>query len=198
MMDYISLFIVGFVAAITPGPDIFYILRQAICRGFGVAFFAIIGVLLGNIIYLTLVGIGLGAIGHNLYFQLIVGILGGIYLLRISIAIFNEKAHIEKSCNNLDKIKLIKEGFIVNITNPKALIFFSTVITPFLTKNIYISLIFLFISIALGFFVSAYIASRFEIKDNFLTMVNKIASIVFFSFAIMLFKSSYLAFMKLL
>ncbi len=30
-MEYIILITVGFIAALTPGPDIFYIVRQGIC-----------------------------------------------------------------------------------------------------------------------------------------------------------------------
>ncbi len=196
-MDYLTLFIVGFVAAITPGPDIFYILRQAICRGFGIAIFAILGVLLGNLIYLSLVALGFGAIGENLYFQLIIGVLGGLYLLRVSFLIFNEKPHLEKHCQNINKVQVLKGGFLMNITNPKAIIFFSAVITPFLTKNIIFSIVSLFLAISLGFFVAAFIASRFNIKDATLIVINKIASIVFFGFALMLFKSSYLALLKI-
>ncbi len=197
-MDYLTLAIVGFVAAITPGPDIFYILRQAICRGFWVAIFAILGVLLGNVIYLSLVALGFGAIGENLYFQLIIGVFGGLYLLRVSFLIFKQKPHLEKSCQNINKVKVLKEGFLVNITNPKAIIFFSAVITPFLTKNILFSIVSLFSAIALGFFVAAFVASRFNINDSMLIIINKIASIIFFIFAIMLFKSSYLSLLKII
>ncbi len=196
-MDYLTLFIVGFVAAITPGPDIFYILTQTICRGFGIAIFAIFGVLLGNVIYLSLVALGFSAIGNNLYFQLIIGILGGLYLLRISFLIFKQKPHLEKSCQNISKVQILKEGFLMNITNPKAIIFFSAVITPFLTKNIIFSIIALFSAIATGFLLAAFIASKFNINDATLMVINKIASIVFFGFALMLFKSSYLALLKI-
>ena len=107
----------GFFAALTPGPDIFYVIRQGLCKGNTSAFLAVAGILSGNIVYLTLVGIGLGSIGHNPYFQMSVGIAGGVYLLRIAFAVFKEKVRIEKSCGSLKKFDVYKEG--KKVKNPQ-------------------------------------------------------------------------------
>ena len=143
-MDYILLGFIGFVAALTPGPDIFYIIKQGLCNGKEAAFKAVAGILTGNIIYLILVGIGLGSVGKNSYFQLIVGVLGGIYLLRIAFLSFREKVKLKVDKCKIDK-NIYKEALILNLSNPKAMIFFAVVITPFLSKNIMLSLLNLFI-----------------------------------------------------
>ena len=190
-MDYLVLGSIGFVAAITPGPDIFYIIRQAICRDFKTALVAVIGILFGNLIYLSLVGFGLGVVGTNRYFQVIVGFLGGIYLLKISYAIFHDKPHLESSCDTLSAPGLFKEALLLNLSNPKAMIFFAVVVTPFLTKNIFLSLGALFLSIALAFVLSAFVVSKIPISDRVLLIINKVASVVFLFFALLLFKSAY-------
>ena len=58
-MDYVLLGFIGFIAALTPGPDIFYVIKQGLCNGKESSLKAVAGILTGNIIYLTLVGIGL-------------------------------------------------------------------------------------------------------------------------------------------
>ncbi len=185
-MAYILLGFIGFVAALTPGPDIFYVIKQGLCNGKEMALKAVAGILSGNIIYLTLVGIGLGNIGKNLYFQLIVGILGGIYLFRIAFLSFREKVKLKIDKCEIHK-NIYKEALILNLSNPKAMIFFAVIITPFLSKNIMLSLMSLFSGISFAFIFSALISAKIKLEEKILNLINKIASIIFFLFGIKLF-----------
>ena len=197
-MEYLILALMGFLAALTPGPDIFYILRQSICYGAKVGFIAVFGILVGNIVYLTFVGLGVGALGESIYFQTIVGFLGGLYLLKIAYLTYIDKPHLQKSCKKLDSINLIKEALFLNLSNPKAMIFFAVVVTPFLTNSLFFSLVSLFIGIALAFIFAVFIASKIPINDKTLIVINRIASIVFIFFAFVLFKSAYNSFLILI
>jgi len=196
-MEYIVLGFMGFFAALTPGPDIFYVIRQGLCKGNTSAFLAVAGILSGNIVYLTLVGIGLGSIGHNPYFQMSVGIAGGVYLLRIAFAVFKEKVRIEKSCGSLKKFDVYKEALLLNLSNPKAMIFFAVVITPFMSKNIMLSLFSLYAGISLAFFIAGYFSSKLNIEEKILMVVNKISTVLFLFFSISLFWTAYKALLQL-
>jgi len=188
-MDYLLLAFVGFVAALTPGPDIFYVLKQGLCNGRKNAFMAVSGILSGNIIYLLLVGIGLNRIGQSPYFQMIIGFLGGIYLVRISILTFREKVQIDKTCEISKNI--YKEALFLNLSNPKAMIFFAIIIAPFVSKNIMLSLMSLFLGISFAFIITAMISSKINLEVKILNFINKIASFVFLFFAIKLFNISF-------
>jgi len=190
-MDLLFLAFFGFVAALTPGPDIMYVIRVGICYGKKEALEAVFGILTGNLIYLFLVFIGLGFLGKSLIFQSIVGIFGGIYLLRIAKIVYNEKVEIIKSC----EIKnFYKEALIINLSNPKAMIFFAVVITPFLNNGFY-SFFALFIGIAFAFTLAALISSKIETKK--IEIINKIAAILFLIFAFKLFLISYNAILNM-
>ncbi|WP_456488638.1 LysE family translocator [Caminibacter pacificus] len=194
-MDYLILAFVGFVAALTPGPDIFYVIRQGLCNGIKNSLIAVAGILSGNIVYLSLVYLGLGTIGKNPYFQLIVGILGAIYLFRIAVIIFNEKVNIKKECDITKNI--YKEALFLNLSNPKAMIFFAVVVTPFLSKNIMLSFLALFMGIALAFLTGAIISSKINLEEKLLNTINKIASVVFVFFAIKLLIIAFEAFKEI-
>ena len=194
-MDYLILAFVGFVAAMTPGPDIFYVIRQGLCRGSKKAFIAVAGILSGNIVYLTLVYLGLGSIGKNPYFQAVVGFFGGLYLLRISFLVFREKVTFDKNCS-IGK-NIYKEALLLNLSNPKAMIFFAVIVTPFLSKNIMLSFVALFSGISFAFITAAFISSKVELEERVLNAVNKTASVVFVAFAVKLFMLSYEALMKI-
>jgi threonine/homoserine/homoserine lactone efflux protein len=196
-MDYLILLTIGFFAAITPGPDIFYVLRQGLCKGKASALWAVFGILVGNIIYLVLVGIGIGSFGKSLYFQIVVGVLGGVYLLNIAKSIYLEKPKFQKSCDNLDRFKIFKEALLLNLSNPKAMIFFAVIVTPFMGKSTILSLSSLFAGISLAFIIAALLSSVININNRLLMAINKIASILFVAFAIGLFSSAYKAFTSL-
>jgi len=188
-VDYLILAFVGFIAALTPGPDIFYVIKQGLCNGKKNAFLAVLGILTGNIVYLTLVGIGLSKVGQTPYFQMIIGFLGGIYLLKISYFTFKEKVKIDKTCENSKNI--YKEALFLNLSNPKAMIFFAIIVAPFLSKNIMLSLFVLFLGISLAFITAAFISSKINLEEKILNIINKIASLVFLFFAVKLFIISF-------
>ena len=192
-LDYLILAGIGFIAALTPGPDIFYVIKQGLCIGKEAAIKAVAGILSGNIIYLSLVGLGLGSIGKNPYFQLIVGFLGGIYLVRIAFLSFKEKVKL-----NIDKcetdINIYKEALLLNLSNPKAMIFFAVVMTPFLSKNIMLSLLNLFFGISFAFILAAISSSKIQLEEKILNIINKLAGIIFVFFAFKLFEVAYNAY----
>ncbi len=197
-MEYFTLAFVGFIAALTPGPDIFYVIREALCKGIKSSLIAVSGILSGNIIYLTLVGLGVATIGKNPYFQFIVGLAGGIYLLKIAVAIFNDKPNFNRECNIKESgFKIYKEALFLNLSNPKAMLFFMVIVTPFLSKSVILSLLSLFIGISLAFLSSAFIFSKIEPSIKSMIIINKISSIIFTFFAIKLFILAYKAFGKI-
>ena len=195
-MDYLILAGIGFIAALTPGPDIFYVIKQGLCSGKEAVMKAVAGILSGNIIYLSLVGLGLGSIGKNPYFQLIVGILGGIYLIKIAFFSFKEKIKLNIDKCEIDK-NIYKEALLLNLSNPKAMIFFAVVVIPFLSKNIILSLSVLFAGISAAFILAALSSSKIQLEEKILNIINKTAGIVFLFFALKLFMVAFEAFEKI-
>jgi threonine/homoserine/homoserine lactone efflux protein len=183
-LEYFILAGIGFIAALTPGPDIFYVIRQGLCSGLKNALIAVSGILSGNIIYLSLVALGLSSFGKNIYFQIIIGIIGSIYLFKISFAVFKEKVHLDLVCKKSRDI--YKEALLLNLSNPKAMIFFAVIIAPFMSKNIMLSCVSLFFGICFAFVFGAVVSSKIKIKDKWLNIINKFAAVLFFFFGVKL------------
>lgn len=195
-MEYLTLAIVGFFAALTPGPDIFFVIKEGLVRK-NLAFVAVFGILCGNIIYLTLVAFGLSKIGENLYFQFIIGIIGGIYLLKISYLTFNENVYLKLDNKVYSFKETFKKAFFLNLSNPKAMLFFVAIVTPFMGDNLLLSIISLFFGISSAFLLAAFISSKIRIKEKVLNIINKISSIIFFFFSIKLFIYAYNALLNI-
>ena len=196
-MEYLTLAVVGFFAALTPGPDIFFVIKEGLVRR-SLAFIAVFGILCGNVIYLTLVAFGLNKIGENLYFQFIVGVVGGVYLLKISYFTFRENVYLKMDNKIYSFKETFKRALFLNLSNPKAMLFFVAIITPFMGDNLLLSVVSLFIGISSAFLLAAFISSKIKIKEKVLNIINKVSSIIFFFFSIKLFIYAYDALMNIL
>ena len=199
-VEIFSLYFIGLMGALIPGPDILFIIRTTLNSGRIAGFTAASGVLFASLFYLSLVGFGLKNIGHNPYFQLIIGIFGSIYLIWISFSIWNVTAKIKSEKDKDKKLShLFLKGMAIHLSNPKAIIFFSVILAPFLHANI---LIFQIGILTLGhitsFFGVAYGISKI---GNFFTgkrtlITNRLTALLFMFFAIELLKNAYIAIEK--
>lgn len=146
---------------IMPGPDILYVMTQSLSNGkkFGVATTA--GLVSGILVHTTLVAFGVAAlIGQNENLYLALKIFGASYLIYLAFQAFREKQalSLDSKAEKLGMLKLFKQGFIMNVINPKVSIFFLALLPGFLfsselsvTKQIYV-LGFLFMFLAFSVF----------------------------------------------
>lgn len=112
----------------SPGPDNMYVLMQSIAHGkkYGIA--TAFGLVLGIIIHTSLIAFGVSAIiqsSDNLFFA--IKLIGAIYLLYLAYKVFRSSSKIDLDSGVVPKktsVELIKQGFIMNVLNPKVTIFF--------------------------------------------------------------------------
>jgi len=201
MLELFTLFTVGLFASALPGPDILYISRSTLDSGLKSGLLAASGVLFASLFYISAVGMGLGKIGQNPYFQFFIGIFGSVYLLWIAYSIWDETIELRgEAQRDTNKWHAFLKGMAVHFSNPKAIIFFSVVLAPFLHKNNLLQQISV---LTLGhmstFFGVSYLISRF---DNFFTprrsmLINRFSAVLFVVFAGQLLWNSWLAIDKM-
>ncbi len=190
----LELFLVGFIAALTPGPDIILVIQTTLNYNIKKGLETYGGIFTGNLLLISILLIGFASLGRNIYFQTFVSLFGGLYLMYISYEIFkNRKSEVKAHSPKVGSFYL--KGLYVNLSNPKAIIFFSAILVPFLDKG---SLIFNILSLLCGI-VSAFLTAIFLsdiLRENLLTersatIINTISSLVFFLFSIELFFNFY-------
>jgi len=181
------LFLIAFFAALTPGVDLFYVVRNGICNGLKGGLSAAFGILSGNAVYvfLSVVGVG-GVIGKYKVFMIGVLIFGGIYLLKIAKELFYEKVEFRESCENDGLFEIYKRGLLLNLSNPKAMIFFSVIITPYLDKNALFSAFSLYGGVFCAFVLAAVVSGSLGVRKEYFEVINKISAFLFFVFGIRL------------
>ena len=125
--------------AISPGPDNIFVLTQSIVNGkkFGLA--TVFGLISGCLVHTTLLAFGVSAIikeSDNLFTA--IKIFGAVYLLFLAYKVYKSDAAIAFSEENTSKRttkQLFKEGFIMNVLNPKVSIFFLAFFPGFLFSD---------------------------------------------------------------
>ena len=198
-----SFTIASFFLALAPGPDNFFVLTFSAKYGRTLGVLTVLGLVSGCFIHTTLVAFGVSAIINNSFFLPILKYIGAIYLLFVAIKVYKSDNKIQDFKNpkyEVNKFKVFINGFLMNILNPKVLIFFlaffptfifsdsiSPVIQFYILGGIFMLItFFVFTSIA---FFSSLIYKNFK-KFRFYTELLKwINIIVLISIAIIILLS---------
>ena len=206
MFALLSLAAVGFITALTPGPDILFVLRNTLSYGARIGFLSLLGIFCGWIIFLSLVYFGFAHFIQGALIQAILCAVGGIYLGYISYLLLF-KVNPEVDLNKTESITqthnafaFMLKGMFVNLSNPKAILFFGLIITPFMDKNLELSIFVLLVALTLAFMSVIFIATFFRrfINNALFRIIDRICGIVFIIFAILLFVNSYRSLMDFL
>lgn len=136
MLESLYLFMAATLAlALSPGPDNIYVLTQSLANGSRSGIATTAGLISGCIVHTTLLAFGLSALiaaSDGLFYAL--KVLGALYLLYLAYSVFRSDATISIGGNTHKKTywELFKIGVIMNLVNPKVLIFFLAFFPAFL------------------------------------------------------------------
>lgn len=168
--------IAHFIALTSPGPDTAIIIRQVNLHGRKSGFIAALGIGFGISVhcFLAISGISLFILSNDLY-KLLISIFGSSYIIYLSIMMLKtSETHVSSSAADFKPLNSFTTGFITNIFNIKAFIFFISLFT-ILIENIhgiyfYIYPIYFSVTSCLWFVFVSYMLSlknnSFNIHDN--------------------------------
>jgi RhtB (resistance to homoserine/threonine) family protein len=147
MSEIIILASITILAAISPGPDMIVVLKNAL-RSSKLGYVTALGVALAIFIHVAycIAGVGL-IISQSIILFSVIKTLGALYLLYIAYQLFRAKKEtlgdIEVATNT-SLFVAFREGFVTNALNPKATLFFLSVFTqviwletPLITQSLY-------------------------------------------------------------
>ncbi len=140
--------IVHLLAVMSPGPDFVIVTKNSISYSRKIGTYTALGIALGIIVHVTYSLLGIGfLISQSVVLFTIIKLLGAFYLIWIGVkAIKSKPAQVEnnqviiKEAKNMTPLSAVKNGFFVNVLNPKATLFFlalfTQVISPTTPKSI--------------------------------------------------------------
>lgn len=135
----LSFIIATTVLAISPGPDNIFVLVQSVSNGKKYGLATVFGLISGCLVHTTLLAFGVSAVikdSEHIYF--LIKLFGAIYLLYLAVKVFKSDSAIiitEHKATKRTEIQLFKQGFIMNVLNPKVTIFFLAFFPGFLFSD---------------------------------------------------------------
>lgn len=123
------------ILAVSPGPDNIYVLTQSIANGSKAGLSTVAGLISGCIVHTAFLAFGISAlITASPVIFLIIKIAGALYLLYLAYKVYNSDASIAFSTEAEKKsnLKLFKIGVVMNLLNPKVMLFFLAFFPAFL------------------------------------------------------------------
>lgn len=123
---------------VIPGPAVIYIVNRSVADGRQIGIAAVVGLELGTFMHVLAATVGLSAIlatSENAFN--VVKYLGASYLILIGLRTLTRKPEaISTSASSMTQSQAFRQGFIINMLNPKIALFFLSFLPQFIDPNI--------------------------------------------------------------
>ena len=123
---------------VIPGPAVIYIVNRSVADGRQIGLAAVVGLELGTFMHVLAATVGLSAIlatSENAFN--VVKYLGASYLILIGLRTLTRKPEaISTSASSMTQSQAFRQGFIINMLNPKVALFFLSFLPQFIDPNI--------------------------------------------------------------
>jgi homoserine/homoserine lactone efflux protein len=129
-----------FLLSMTPGPAVLLVISQGMKFGFASSIRGTLGILTGNAIYFALSAAGLGAllIASATLFEAIrwAGVAYLVYVgIRMLISKTDAQTIMDRSISPRRSLRLFSQGLITQLSNPKAIVFFTALLPQFVSPG---------------------------------------------------------------
>ena len=140
---FFSIALVHLIALMSPGPDFFFVSRTAMSQSRVKALWGVLGITAGIFVWAGVSILGLHILFETIsWLQRFIAIAGGLYLLWMGINLLrsalNHKNQAEEFIGNTvaDMKSPFLYGLLTNLANPKAVIYFGSIFSTFITPDI--------------------------------------------------------------
>ena len=190
---------IALVAIVSPGPAVLLSVTNSLRHGFTKSVFSSLGNITGLFVVSSTAALGLGAVmqSSTLLFAAL-KTLGAIYLIDLGIRQWRSKCNIFGksvgiSGNHQGKGKSFIQGFLVALSNPKAILFFTAFFPQFidLSKPVMVQFViltttFMFFSfiVLVAYALSARSAKGWFAKGDRAVWLNRLSGSIFVGFGL--------------
>ncbi|WP_285009167.1 LysE family translocator [Pedobacter faecalis] len=188
----------GILFSFLTGPVFFSMIKTSIEKGFKAGFSLAVGVVLSDIIFISLTIFSTQFVDYNAAYNQYVSIIGGLFLFAIGLYYLIKKVEVNYSLSEVTRIKkrgYLLKGFFMCLLSPTTLMFWIMVggiISMQLHYDFNEKILFFAVAMATQLLVDCvktYYAARLrhKIEPHTIQLLNRIAGSVILIFALRLF-----------
>lgn len=140
---FLTLALVHLLALMSPGPDFFFVTRTAMSQSRPKAMLGVLGIASGVFVWAGISILGLHILFETIsWLQRVISIAGGLYLLWMGINLLKSSLSYQTRNDELvgNSVSDMKSpflfGLLINLANPKAMIYFGSIFSTFLTPEV--------------------------------------------------------------
>lgn len=140
MIEFFIVIAAHLLAVISPGPDFAIVMRNSMVFSRKIGVYTSLGIALGILVHVaySLIGIGF-IISQSILLFNIIKILGAMYLMYIGAKMLLAKSSSvnvnTQSSKETTTLEAVKMGFITNVLNPKATLFFVSLFSQVISAD---------------------------------------------------------------
>lgn len=134
----LALFGAMLIVALVPGPAVFAVIARTFSSGFSRGLMMIIGITLGDFIFILLALFGLSIVSEIMGTTfLIIKYASAVYLIWLGVNLIKSKATAEdiKASQESSLVTNLATGLMINLGNPKAIVFYIGLFPAFIDVN---------------------------------------------------------------
>jgi len=129
--NLVAFAVASVVIIVIPGPSVLFVIGRSLSLGRRAGVLSVVGNALGTVPAVLAVAFGVGAIvASSVVAFTAIKIIGAAYLVAVS-----DRLHPDTVRSPTSAGKLLRQGFIVGVTNPKTIAFFVAVLPQFVSPT---------------------------------------------------------------
>ncbi len=139
--DHLLAFVlIAFVLILVPGPSVLFVVTRSLTLGRGAGVATVVGNTAGVYVQVIAVAFGLGAlVQESIAVFTAIKLAGAAYLVYLGVQTFRHRRSLAAALHAPVEPKLLKrilaDGFVVGMFNPKVIVFFMAVLPQFVDRS---------------------------------------------------------------
>jgi threonine/homoserine/homoserine lactone efflux protein len=127
------------ILIVIPGPGVLFVIGRALAHGRATALASVVGHVAGNYMVAVCVALGIGTVvERSATVFIVIKLAGAAYLIWLGIHAFRQRRSLARLLSEAaaprGSLRSMREGFVVGLTNPKAVILFAAVLPQFVNR----------------------------------------------------------------
>ncbi|HEX4249398.1 MAG TPA: LysE family translocator [Pseudonocardia sp.] len=128
------------VLVLIPGPTVIFVVSRALAHGRRSALSSVTGNSTGSCVLVLLVAFGLGSVvERSLLVFTVIKLVGAAYLVYLGVRTYRERGRLAEALQATVPVgagrHVFRQGVLVGLTNPKALVFYAAVLPQFVDPH---------------------------------------------------------------
>jgi threonine/homoserine/homoserine lactone efflux protein len=125
----------SFILVVVPGPSVLFVISRGVALGRKAAVLTVLGNEIGLLLQVLLVAAGIGSlVERSVIAYEVLRLAGAVYIVYLGVQAVRHRRSLSTVLDvtaTRSSRHIVREGFIVGITNPKAIVFFTAVLPQF-------------------------------------------------------------------